>query len=334
MFVNGSLYILFPILTILFMFLLPYLILSGIIWIIFGFHFNKILLLYEFVIKILQLEILKDLYFITPFSITGFILFIFVLKVCDFNYRIPLIFIYFFVFLYINFFPYMFIFDTGHGQSIFINTPSNSFLLDAGNSHFYIEDSIINFLNFFSLNIDHAIISHDDFDHYSGIIKLYKKGYVKKIFAGKTSSLSNNKIPFKAIDNIKIYTFPGIELEGKRLKDIGTDNQRSLFFSLDFLNKRTLIFSDLEAQEIFPNLSKDNSVANVVVGHHGSSESLSKELISLWNKPSFFISCNKKFNNPQPDTLAILKNNKVYSTREKGAIFVDLTTGIKFFAGK
>jgi len=334
LFLNGHLFLLFPFISSTIIFLMPILISSGLLWTFTFFKYDFLLFFYDLLYKTLKCDQLQKIYFVSPFSFFSFIiLFIFtsIFRKKIFYYFFS---IYIIVFLYFNFFPYMLIFDTGHGQSIFVNSPGSSFLIDAGNTDYNIDKTVSSFLEYFSKNIDYTIISHDDWDHYSGSISLYQKGYLKNIYAGNNSSLQKKNIPVKKIRSFNYRCFPNFNISGKRLKEIGSDNERSLFFSIKFLKRKILILSDLESELLDLRLSNDPSVSIVVVGHHGSKSSLSEKTLSLWDDPTFFISCNRKFNNPNPAILRLLKNKKFFSTRTKGAIFIDLTTGFKLFSGK
>ena len=203
--------------------------------------------------------------------------------------------------------------NVGQGDSILIQDRNRYVLIDTGgNTKFDMaKETLIPFFNKIGVrHIDLLITTHDDYDH-----------------AGAASSL---------IENFKVYNyyhdrgnFPcqvgNIHLENINFYD-GDENDSSLVFLLDFMNKKWMLTGDASiASEKYILDSGINVDCDILkIGHHGSSTSSSEEFIRATSPSEAIISCGakNKYGHPSDEILKRLEkyNVKIRRTDLEGTI--------------
>ena len=203
--------------------------------------------------------------------------------------------------------------NVGQGDSILIKDRNKTVMIDTGgNTSFDMaRETLIPFFNKIGVrHLDLLVTTHDDFDH-----------------AGAASSL---------IENFKVYNyyhqrdnFPcqvgNIYLENINFYD-GDENDSSLVFLLDFMDKKWMFTGDAS---IASEKSIINSGINIdcdilKVAHHGSSTSSCEEFIKATSPSEAIISCGakNKYGHPNQEVIERLQkyNVKIRRTDIEGTI--------------
>ena len=203
--------------------------------------------------------------------------------------------------------------NVGQGDSILIKDRNKTVMIDTGgNTSFDMAtETLIPFFNKIGVrHIDLLVTTHDDYDH-----------------AGAATSL---------IENFKVYNyyherenFPcqvgNIYLENINFYD-GDENDSSLVFLLDFMNKKWMLTGDASiASEKYIISSGINIDCDILkVGHHGSSTSSCEEFIKATSPSEAIISCGakNKYGHPNKEVIERLQkyNVKIRRTDEEGTI--------------
>ncbi|MGM0607517.1 MAG: ComEC/Rec2 family competence protein [Candidatus Muiribacteriota bacterium] len=240
------------------------------------------------------------------------------------------------ILIYFFFFPYMLIFDTGHGSALFLNTPSVSLLFDSGNTRYNAENTLYNFFNFFNLKINYNLISHYHFDHYGSTPYLDEKNLIKNIFLPEknTPFVINNSDKRIIESNLFYLIAPFIKVKSIRT-GFENLNENSFAYFIKIANKNIGIFSD---QSVYSSKKLGEYLPEkldyFIVGHHGGKNSLNNYFINKYKNALYIISCSSRFSNPHKKTKAFLENRNKHITRYDGALFVDLITGFKLKVSK
>ena len=203
--------------------------------------------------------------------------------------------------------------NVGQGDSILICNRNKYVLIDTGgNTKFDMaEETLIPFFHKIGVgHIDALITTHDDFDH-----------------AGAASSLMEN---FKVKSYLKERSdFPckvgDIYLENINYYD-GDENDSSLVFLLDFMNKKWLFTGDasIESEKYILNSGINVDCDILKVGHHGSKTSSCEEFIKAASPSEAIISCGakNKYGHPNKEVIDLLTkyNVKIRRTDLEGTI--------------
>lgn len=234
-------------------------------------------------------------------------------------------------------------FNVGQGDGIFIETPQNyQILIDGGPSSVVLE-KLGQEMSFWDRSIDLIILTHPEHDHVAGLIEVLKTYEVKNILwtgvlkdtkefeewiklikgekADITIAQAGQRIIIPNIFFEIIYPFE--DLEGQNIKNT---NNTSIIFRLVFNNNCFLFTGDasksIERKVIDKGLNLNCNVLKV--GHHGSKNSTSKELVESVIPELAVISLGKdnKYGHPHAQVLDILNDYgiKVLRTDEIGDI--------------
>lgn len=203
--------------------------------------------------------------------------------------------------------------NVGQGDSILIKDHNKYVMIDTGGNIKFdmASETLIPFFNKIGVrHLDLLITTHDDFDH-----------------AGAAPSL---------IENFKVYNylharenFPyqvgNIYLENINFYN-GDENDSSLVFLLDFMNKKWLFTGDASIASEKSILSSGVNIDCDIlkVGHHGSSTSSCEEFIRAASPSEAIISCGEKnkYGHPNEEVIKrLLKYNvKIRRTDQEGTI--------------
>lgn len=241
--------------------------------------------------------------------------------------------------------------DVGQGDSVYIRVESVDILIDAGPSK-EILNCLGNNMPFWDKEIEIAILSHPQKDHFGGylyVIPRYKIDYfLMPAVEGEANSFKkleellekeNVEIIFPtAEDKIKIksvnllFFWPTKEfINSLPKKDL---NEYSLVFKIEFKKTSILFTGDISknVQDRLSQWAKNNSehifkTDIIKIPHHGSIKNLSQEFIKLANPSLALISVGKNnpYGHPSKETLNFLKalNIQIWRTDENGSLRIN-----------
>lgn len=237
--------------------------------------------------------------------------------------------------------------DAGQGDAVLIISPSGkTLLIDGGLVNPYVntaEQRIIPLLKRINRNqIDAAILSHYDADHYGGVAGLMHTGYISAAVMPereneilvdddlwKLAELNHVKI-FPASDTL--FTFDGMQIT---IMKAGWANETEKFHSnnsgislkLQYGNNSFLFTGDLYSAAEKSLVEKYGAYLKADVfkaGHHGSKTSNSELLLKTVSPSHTVISCalGNRYNHPAQEALFRFKehNITIHRTDLQGAV--------------
>ncbi len=251
--------------------------------------------------------------------------------------------------------------DVGQGDGIFIQTPTNhTYLIDGGSTSVSKvgEYALIPTLQYYGVRkIDGVFLTHMDHDHISGICELLEiqknsgDFVIESFFLGTTVNKELAPDLFELIEDCEIeihyLAYPDTVVDGSVKLNIlmpyegyiaDNENENSLVFSLSYGDFDMLFTGDMEGQgeaELLQQIRQQEVVDYEVlkVGHHGSKNATSTELLQEITPEYGLISCgfNNTYGHPSEDVLQRMEamNMKWYETDLEGAIVVE-TDGIQY----
>ncbi len=193
--------------------------------------------------------------------------------------------------------------------------------------------------------IDYLVLSHPNFDHYSGLVgllqkyplvryikngdttntivyKLFQKELSKKMQKGLFVSTAKAGLTYKLGSSVSFTVLS----PSYRFKT-DNDNDLSVMVKVVYKDVSFILTGDATqvAEKQTVKMFGENLKSQVlVVGHHGSHTSSSPEFLSKVRPKIAIISCGKKnsYGHPHRATLSILKRLKikVYRTDQKGSV--------------
>ncbi|MEG2993524.1 MAG: ComEC/Rec2 family competence protein, partial [Bacilli bacterium] len=242
--------------------------------------------------------------------------------------------------------------DVGQGDSTLIKFPHNdmNILIDTGGNMFktnktIIKNTTIPYLKSLGITkLNYLFLTHGDYDHMGESRELIKNFPVKYVFMNKGN---NNKIEKKFI---KLLDFNHIKYEQISKKNIEIDNDQIMFINksnsknenedslityMNLNNKNILLMGDASKNNE-KYILKEYNLPNMdilKIGHHGSKNSTSKQLLKKV-KPQYAIisvGLNNHYYHPHKKVIALLKKHKViiYKTSTQGSIKFILKKNIK-----
>ncbi|MDD5606278.1 MAG: ComEC/Rec2 family competence protein [Candidatus Pacebacteria bacterium] len=228
--------------------------------------------------------------------------------------------------------------DVGQGDSIFLRTPQNHYILIDGGSSSKVLEHLDKKIPFFKNNIDLVILTHAHDDHYLGLIDVFQRYKVNNFLWNgvetKASSFlklqelvkDSNIIIAKKEQRIRAgFVFLEVlhPVNSEQIKDL---NNTSVVTKVSFKNNSFLFTGDIY-QEIEKELENIDSDV-LQIAHHGSKTSTSEEFLRLVNPKYAIISVGKDNSYGHPHDI-VLKRIQKYD------IFVlrtDLLGNINFFS--
>lgn len=230
--------------------------------------------------------------------------------------------------------------DIGQGNAVLVKSKNENLLIDGGNranSRYYY-----NYIKNKNLKkIDYMIASHYDEDHIAGLISIlenykvlnvlspaYKKD--TKIYKSFKKSLSNSNAniinPIQG-DSFNLGDAKVKILWPKVYKD-GVDNDNSIVVKITYRNMKFLFpadaSKDVEDQLIYSGYNLKSDV--LMVGHHGSKYSTSKEFLKEVRPKLAIISVgkNNRYKHPSKEVIKLLnsENIKILRTDIDGNITI------------
>ncbi|MCP5464085.1 MAG: DNA internalization-related competence protein ComEC/Rec2 [Deltaproteobacteria bacterium] len=239
--------------------------------------------------------------------------------------------------------------DVGQGDASLVETQGMSILIDSGGHRFLDVGSFVlrPFLEYsWVKEIDLAIITHADIDHYGGFTHLAEQGYLKEVWIPEEKAESplflslldvfeKNKVVLRKItrtvelklnDHAVLSVFVLPDQSRKTL----SKNDRSLVARVSFGEFCALFTGDLskEGERLFVDNFKDQLRCDLLkVGHHGSVSS-STERFLRWVDPRYaFIGVGRRsqFGHPHKVVIDRLKNRdiQIFRTDQDGAVALE-----------
>ena len=251
--------------------------------------------------------------------------------------------------------------DVGQGDCTFIVTPRNkTILIDGGGSTSSTFDVGENTLIPYILDrgyrkIDLVFISHFDYDHVGGILKVLEEFKVDRVCIPKQEENSENYQKFlkivkeKNIQVIVVKSGNKVNIENDLFFDIlwpieeqieeNKLNNNAIVMKLNYKNFTMMFTGDIEeeAESSIVNLYKNtNKLKSSVlkVAHHGSKTSTTDEFLELVKPKIALIGVGKDnlFKHPSNEIIEKLENIdiKIYRTDLNGEIEIIINKSGKF----
>src|SRR3989338_2115492 len=226
--------------------------------------------------------------------------------------------------------------DVGHGDAIFVETPSgNQVLIDGGPDNKVIQE-LAKVMPFYDHDIDMVVATHPHADHIAGLISVLERYEVKNILQAKEYYNSpvvsvwqdavigegSNEIEAIAGKIIELgnevvlkIIYPRESLEGQTVKN---PNNNSVVMMLDYKDTEILLVGDIESK-IEKELLNDDIDADILkVGHHGSKTSTTAGFLEKVSPQVAFIGVGSKntYDHPSAEVLSRLEKSgiKYYRT--------------------
>ncbi|MEG2000933.1 MAG: MBL fold metallo-hydrolase, partial [Evtepia sp.] len=224
--------------------------------------------------------------------------------------------------------------DVGQGQSIAIGTRDFSALIDCGGAK-TAGDTAARFWQSRGIGtLDLLILTHLHADHADGVPELISRLKIGTIFMPDTEPknplrmeieglAADHNIPIKYIRRQERFSIGETLFHIEAMVGDGSMNEEGLVILTTYENKSALITGDLPSEGEIDFLKRVHvpQLSLLVAGHHGSRYASSDILIAE-TKP-YYTAISVGYNNyghPSEETLARLKNSKLYRTDQSGAI--------------
>lgn len=204
--------------------------------------------------------------------------------------------------------------NVGQGDSILIQNRSHAVLIDTGgNLSFDMAKEVL--IPFFKkkqiYKLDAVITTHDDFDH-----------------SGAVSSLINNYRVGKYLSSREDFPYQVGDIYLENINTISSkdENDTSLVFNLNFMDKKFLLMGDasIDVEKYLIASDYDIDCDILKVGHHGSKTSTSDEFVKRCSPSEAVISVGyrNKYHHPNKEVIEVLEkyNVKIRRTDEEGTI--------------
>jgi len=228
--------------------------------------------------------------------------------------------------------------DVGQGDATYIRTKSGiDIVIDFGPGK-KILDCLGKYMPFYDNEIDIALISHFDKDHYDGISYLNPKYKIKKlIYPDCTDKSCQNilntvkslKKPYSQIGIIKAQDIVITPLSLTFNHEKSSSNNDSEVFRIDMNGLSALFTGDANLQLIDGLLDGSDFRTDLLkVPHHGSRYNLNSIFLELAEPLVSVISVGKsnQYGHPHKETISLLKalKNSLLRTDEEGDIVIEL----------
>jgi len=243
--------------------------------------------------------------------------------------------------------------DVGQGDGAYIRIQNKvDVIIDAGPDNGMMLSCLGKHMPFFDKQIEIAILSHPQSDHYGGLISLVDRYRIKNLYISdrENTNISIVKIFQKIINsrgnvsviragqsisaldsNFRFYWPPSylINKSGASIIKNSDDNIYSSVFSYTE-KKSTILFTGDTPSSLLTHIIKSAHISPSIfkVSHHGSKSGTSQELVSFVHPSLAVVSVGKKntYGHPAKEVLAIFKALKIpiRRTDEEGNIVIRL----------
>jgi len=240
--------------------------------------------------------------------------------------------------------------DVGQGDSILIESGRDKQVLIDGGPGSRVLEKLGKIMPFWDHTIEVVILTHPDADHIRGLIDVLKRYEVKRVIEFKVDVKKalyeewKRVIAEKEIEVLELKNgdfisltpktkleiiFPYSDDLGKTTKNL---NDSSIVCLLDTGEIEFLFTGDAEKSEIRKIISREGNIEAEIlkVGHHGSRNATTKELLEYVRPEIAVISVGAKnsYGHPHKEVLDLLDlfEIKIYRTDKQGTIKV-ITNG-------
>lgn len=206
--------------------------------------------------------------------------------------------------------------NVGQGDSILIKNKEHAVMIDTGGNISFdmASETLIPFLKKKQVyKLDALITTHDDYDH-SG---------------AKDSLMANFPVDNYLKDTSDFpYSVGDLYFDNLNKMESDDENDSSLVFNLDFMNKKWLFTGDASIEvekNLLKTYPKEVLDADILkVGHHGSKTSTSEEFLKVVSPYETIISAGKKnkYGHPNQEVIDLLNkyNVNIRYTYDEGTI--------------
>ncbi len=226
--------------------------------------------------------------------------------------------------------------DVGQGSSELIIGPNGTTILIDGGTSDKGYWNVVPYLNAElggPQRLDYMIASHDDGDHYGGLISVLNSGYTAEhtYHCGVNSSFGRGtKIPLGL--EIDLGNGATATCVGRNAEFIDgssgwtSDNNRSVCLLIDYGGFQYITAGDLESNEIWLSLAlynagyleEENGVDVIHVNHHGSAGSSSATYVNSLKHELAVINGGTGYGHPRRDAVDRLRGKAYYSNGGSG----------------
>lgn len=233
-------------------------------------------------------------------------------------------------------------FDVGQGDAVLIEDNfNNQILIDGGNGRQIIE-KLETYLPFYDKKIEAVILTHPDFDHLGGILRVLEIYQVERfIHSGLKKEAKSYQNLIKMLEEDEIPTilaqqglalkfpngarlqilYPEINMTHLKIED--GHNEHSIISKLIFDRFEALFLGDagrrLEARLLRSGINLEADL--IKIAHHGSRYSSHPLLLGRANPKAAVISVGQNpYGHPHPDVLKRLENLVLFRTDITGDI--------------
>ena len=240
---------------------------------------------------------------------------------------------------------YIFFFDVGQGESIFIQTPANQKVLIDGGPDERVLNYLGRILPFYNRTLDLVVLTHPHADHVTGLIEVIKRYKVNLILANKTDyqtpetrafweAVEERKVEVRSLTMGERISLGEVQLgclwppKGRVEIDSGNPNLESIILRLSYGNFSALLTGDAEdvVQQQLVLLDKMPPETTVLkVPHQGAEDCCDKEFIRKLNPQLAIIPVGRnRFGHPSKKAITLLGNLgvKILRTDQDGTIEV------------
>ncbi len=262
----------------------------------------------------------------------------------DLKKMLPLLFLLFFQFFhpYWNPNPILTMLDVGQGNAMLIELPyrkgvllfdTGGKIMDGEYTYPISRDILLPVLKSKGIfRISELVLSHGDFDHAGEAINLVQHFKVERVIfnCGPYNDLEQELIKVLDKKHIKYSScMKGLHIDTNKFyflntKEYDNENDNSSVIYTEFDGYKFMFMGDAGIEKEKDILRKYHlsDIDVLMVGHHGSKTSSSKEFINEINPKYSLISVgkNNRYGHPNKEVLDNLDNSIIYRTDEDGSI--------------
>lgn len=237
-------------------------------------------------------------------------------------------------------------FNVGQGDAILIQTPEHQkILIDGGPDNLILEE-LGKALPFYDRKIDAVFLTHPHADHLFGLLEVFKRYQVGKVYLTGVIHTTNEYLEFLKLikeknlpaedlqagddleyGEVKIRVlWPAEDLNGKMIDNL---NNSSLVLSVEYKDFAALLLGDLEEEGQGDMLRAGELLKHynlIKIAHHGSSDGFDPELIDAVKPETAVISvgADNKYGHPALSTISALESRsiKILRTDRDGTISI------------
>lgn len=236
-----------------------------------------------------------------------------------------------------------YVLDVGQGESVLLTSGGKFALVDCGSRNSWYDAGGIAADHLATMGcgtLDYLILTHYDYDHISGVAELLARARVDTLLLPDVSddagarfrvelAARNHGVDIQYVEVETVYTLGESSLTIYPPGDVEGDNEQGLAVLCTYGDYDLLITGDrnmaAERQLIADHDLPD--IEALVVGHHGSKSSTSKELLEALTPETGIISVgDNSYGHPTEDALRrlVLADVEIYRTDKQGTVHLSV----------